>query len=47
MKINHYLFNSFFSCLNGLVPFDDKDESSSTFNNLGSMTNRFFFIDLI
>ena len=47
LKISRYYYKSFSSVLIGLLLLDDKDEPSSTFNNLGSITNRFFFIHLV
>jgi len=40
---NYAIYKSFSSVLIGLLLLDDKDEPSSTFNNLGSITNRLSF----
>ena len=47
MKINHYPYKSFSSRIIGLLPFDDKEEPSSKFNNLGSITNKLSFLLVI
>ena len=39
-----YHYNSFSSVLIGLLLLDEIEEPSSTFNNLGSMTNRLSFL---
>ena len=44
LKISRYYYKSFSSVLIGLLLLDDKDEPSSTFNNLGSITNRLSFL---
>ena len=44
LKINRYHYNSFSSVLIGLLLLDETEETSSTFNNLRSITNRLSFL---